>query len=257
MEARQILIGIHPVREALRARARPFHYLALNRERRDARLQELLRLAREQNVPVRFEAGAALDRLAGSPRHQGVVGVLAAKPLLSLEDLLADLARPAAAARPGLLVALDGIEDPHNLGAILRSAAGAGADGVIVPTRRSAPINATVGRASAGGMEHVSIAQVTNLAEALVKAKAAGFWIVGLDAGAPQPYWRQNFALPTVLVIGGEGRGLHELIRKRCDFLVAIPLRGGMESLNASAAAAVALFEIVRQRQAGSSPPAD
>lgn len=242
-----VLLGIHPVREALRARARAFQYLAVSRERRDARIGELMRLAREQGIPVRVEMAAALDKLAGSPRHQGVVAVVAAKALATLEDLLA--APPAGGA--GLLVALDGIEDPHNLGAIVRSAAAAGAGGVIVPARRSAPLNETAARASAGALEHVRVAQVSNLAAALEKAKQAGYWIVGLDAAAPQPLWRQDFTGATLLVVGGEGRGLHELIRKRCDFLARIPLQPGVASLNASAAAAVALFEIVRRRWSG------
>ena len=248
-----VLVGIHPVREALRARSRSFQYLAVSRDRRDARINELVRLAREQGIGVRFESPAALDHLAGSPRHQGAVGVVAAKPLLALEDLFA---APAGSPSPGLLIALDGIEDPHNLGAILRSAAAAGAGGAVIPARRAAPLNETVARASAGGLEHVPVAQAPNLAAALEKAKAAGYWIVGLEAASPQPIWRHDFTLPTLLVVGGEGRGLHELIRKRCDFLVSIPLATGVASLNASAAAAIALFEVVRQRQSIGGLPA-
>lgn len=240
-----LLIGIHPVREALRAGTRPLHYVALSRERRDARLRELLRLARERGVPVRFESAAGLDRLAGSPRHQGVVAAPAEKELLAVADLL----RPAAPTpAPTLLVALDGVEDPHNLGAILRSAAAAGADGVILPARRAAPLNATAARAAAGALEYLRVAQATNLAAALEEAKAAGFWSVGLAAEAPRRLWDLDFSSPILLVIGGEGRGLRPLIRARCDFLAGIPMRAGVASLNASAAAAVALFEIVRRR---------
>lgn len=239
------IAGIHAVREALRARSRPIQYLALSHARQDARLRELEQLARENGVAVRRLAPPALERLAGSPRHQGAVAVLAAKARLSVEELLQR------AAAPGLLVALDGIEDPHNLGAILRSAAGAGAQGVILPRRRSAPLGETAARVSAGALEHLAAAETANIAAALEKTAAAGYWSVALDADAPQPYWAHDFRGPTVLVIGAEGAGLHRLVRERCDFAVSIPLAPGPASLNASVAAAVVLFEVVRQRAAG------
>lgn len=237
--------GIQAVREALRARSRPIQYLALSQARHDARTAELQRLAQEAGIAVRWLPPRALDRLAGAPRHQGAVAVLAAKPMLALEDLLAR------AAAPGLLVALDGIEDPHNLGAILRSAAGAGAGGVILPRRRAAPLGETAARASAGAVEYVAVAEAANIAAALERTAAAGYWSVALDAAAPRRYWEQDFRGPTVLVIGAEGAGLHRLVRERCDYAVAIPLARGPASLNVSAAAAVVLFEIVRQRSGG------
>lgn len=232
------------VREALVARTRPIQYLALSQARHDGRTAELEQLARRAGIAVRRLAPRALDRLAGSPRHQGAVAVLAAKTLLAVEDLLERT--PA----PGLLLALDGIEDPHNLGAILRSAAGAGAGGVIVPRRRAAPLGETAARASAGAVEYVAVAEAPNITAALEKAAAAGYWSVALDAAAPRRYWEHDFCGPTVLVIGAEGAGLHRLVRERCDFAVSIPLAPGPASLNASAAAAIVLFEAVRQRAA-------
>lgn len=237
--------GIHAVREVLRARSRPIQYLALTQARQDARLSELRQMARQAGIAVRLLPPAALERLAGSARHQGAVAVLAAKARLAVEELLAR------APAPGLLVALDGIEDPHNLGAIVRSAAGAGAGGIILPRRRAAPLGETAARVSAGAIEYLPVAETANITAALEKTAAAGYWSVALEAGARQRYWDHDFRGPTVLVIGGEGAGLHRLVRERCDFAVSIPLAPGPESLNASAAAAVVLFEIVRQRSSG------
>ncbi|MGH9413364.1 MAG: 23S rRNA (guanosine(2251)-2'-O)-methyltransferase RlmB [Terriglobales bacterium] len=236
----RVLAGIHAVEEALRA-GTPLRFVAASRERHDARVQQLLTAARAAGVPVRLEPGAALDRLAGGARHQGVVAMAAAKETMALEDLLAD-------APQKLLLACDGIEDPHNLGAILRTACGAGVDGVVLPERRSAGLTAAVDRVSAGAMEHVRVAQVGNLARALESCKQAGFWIVGLEGEADTGLWQHDFRPPTLLIVGAEGRGLHALTRKLCDARVRIPLAAGVASLNASVAAAIALFEVVRQR---------
>ncbi|HEY8055679.1 MAG TPA: 23S rRNA (guanosine(2251)-2'-O)-methyltransferase RlmB [Terriglobales bacterium] len=235
------LAGIHAVREALRA-GTPLRFVAITGERQDARVRELVELARAAGVAVRREPAAALDRLAQGERHQGVVAMAAARPLLALEDLLADAPRK-------LLLACDGIEDPHNLGAILRAACGAGVDGVLLPARRSASLTAAVERVSAGAAEHVRVAQVGNLAQALEKCKAAGWWTVGLEGEAGASLWEYDFSTPTVLVIGAEGHGLHALIRQRCDVRLRIPLAPGVDSLNAATAAAVALFEVARQRR--------
>ncbi|MGH9482473.1 MAG: 23S rRNA (guanosine(2251)-2'-O)-methyltransferase RlmB [Terriglobales bacterium] len=243
------LTGFHAVREALRA-GTPLRFVAISRERHDPRAQELAALARTAGVPVRRAGAAELAHWSGGEsqelHHQGVVAEAEAKAVLTLEELLAD-------APQKLLLALDGLEDPHNVGAIVRSACGAGVDGVLLPTRRSAGLTATVERVSAGALEHVRMARIGNLVQGLETCRQAGWWIVGLDADAPTPIWRHDFRLPTVLVIGAEGRGLHALTRKRCDALVGIPLAAGVASLNASAAAAVVLFEVVRQRR-GSQP---
>jgi 23S rRNA (guanosine2251-2'-O)-methyltransferase len=240
MSAR-ILAGPHAVEEALRAGS-PLRYIAMARERHDHRARELAAAARAAGVEVRWETTLALDRLAGGLRHQGVVGVAEAKATAALEDVLA-------AAPRRLLVAADGIEDPQNLGALMRAAAGAGVDGLLLPARRSAGLTAAVERVSAGALEHVRIARVGNLAQALEQCRDAGWWIVGLDAAAPVAIWQFDLKPPTVVVVGGEGRGLHTLIRARCDVLVRIPLAPGVSSLNAAMAAGIALFEAVRQRQ--------
>ena len=237
-----VLTGIHSVREALRA-GRPLDRILLARGRHGQRLEEIVRLARAQGVPVRFEDRAQLDRVAGTLQHQGVVALLAARPTVALEDLLR---RPSPA---GLLVLLDGIEDPHNLGAILRTALAAGADGVVLPERRSAGLTDTVARVSAGALEHLPVARVKNLARALETLKQAGYGLIGLDERAATPSTGVDLTAPVGLVLGNEGRGLHELVRERCDFLVSIPTTGPVRSLNVSVAAGIVLFEAVRQRR--------
>lgn len=235
------LIGFHAVREALRA-GTPLRYVAIRRERRDARTEEIAALARAAGVAVRREAGAVLARWAPGG-NVAVAAEAEAKPVLDLEDLLGE-------AKAGFLLALDGIEDPQNLGAVLRSACAAGVDGVILPARRAAGLTPAVERVAAGALEHVRVARVGNLAQALEACREKGYWIIGLDAGAARRIWEHDMRPPTLLVLGAEGRGLHELTRKRCDALVSLPLAPGVESLNASAAAAIALFEVVRQRGA-------
>ncbi len=240
-----IITGIHAVREALDS-GRAIDHISIARGRHGERVEELVRLARQRGVPVRFEDRAQVDRLAGTREHQGVVALAAAKKMLGLEDLLARIAP--ARGREGLLVLLDGIEDPHNLGAIVRTALAAGADGIVIPERRAAPLTEAVERASAGALAHLPVARVTNLVRAMEELKEAGYWLVGLDERAEKSYTEADFTIPTALVLGGEGKGLHELTRKRCDFLVSIPTTGPVRSLNVSVAAGVVLFEAIRQR---------
>lgn len=237
----RFLLGIHAVREALRAGS-ALRWIAVNRERQDARIEEIRQLARKAGVPVRSETRQELDRMTNGGMHQGVVAQAEARPVLDLDDLLSN------ARTPGLILALDGIEDPHNLGAILRSACAAGVDGILLTERRSAGLTETVERVSAGAMEYVRIARVPNLVRALERLKEAGYWTVGLAGEAPQTFWQHDFLLPTVLVVGAEGKGLHDLTRKTCDFLVSIPMQPGVSSLNASVATGLVLFEVVRQR---------
>ncbi len=236
-----ILTGIHSVREALRA-GRPLDRILIARGRHGERIEEIVRLARERGVPVRFEERRQLDRAAGTREHQGAVALPAAQRSLALEDLLRR--EPQA----GLIVLLDGVEDPHNLGAIIRSALAAGADGIVIPERRSAGLTDAVARASAGAVTHLPLARVVNLARALEELKEAGYWLVGLDERAERPYTAVDLTARVGLVLGSEGKGLRDLVRKRCDFLVSIPTAGPVRSLNVSVAAAVVLFEAVRQR---------
>jgi 23S rRNA (guanosine2251-2'-O)-methyltransferase len=197
---------------------------------------------------VRFENREALDRLARNDAHQGVVAVARERKFAGIQDLLT---------RRGeyrFLLALDGIEDPHNLGALLRTADGAGVDGVLLPERRSAPVTATVAKASAGASEHVRIARVTNLVRALEELKANNIWCVGLDERGTVDYDQFDFRLDCALVLGREGDGLHDLVRRTCDHLVRIPMAGQVPSLNVSVAGAVVMYEAARQRRVGNSP---
>jgi len=248
------LTGIHSVHEALES-GRPLERVVVARGRHGDRIEEVVALARERGVPVRFEDRAQVDRLAGTAQHQGVVALAAARQTISLEELLRNRVSAAGAQekpRAGLIVLLDGIEDPHNLGAVIRSALTAGADAVVLPERRASGLNATVARAAAGALEHLPVARVVNIARAMEDLKEAGFWLVGLDERAEKNYTQVDLTGSIGLVLGGEGAGLHELVRKRCDFLVSIPTTGPVRSLNVSVAAGIVLFEAVRQRSAKS-----
>lgn len=235
------LLGIHVVEEALRA-GRPLDRIVIARGRHGTRMEEIVNRARQQGVPVRFEDRSQLDRLAGSREHQGVVAIAGSRAPIAIEDLLNK--KP----NNSLLVLLDGVEDPHNVGAIVRTALAAGAEGLVIPERRAAGLTETVARASAGALEHLQVARVTNLVRAMEQLKETGYWLVGLDETAKKNYTEMDFTGSVGIVLGGEGNGLHELTRKRCDFLVSIPTDGPVRSLNVSVAAGVVLFEAVRQR---------
>jgi 23S rRNA (guanosine2251-2'-O)-methyltransferase len=232
-------IGIHPVLEALRAH-RPLERVVVAKGVAGPRIDEIVGLCRELQVPVRFEPRAVLDRLAASGVHQGVVALGAAQPHTDLDELL-ESAR--------MLVVLDGVEDPHNLGAIVRTAHAAGADAIVVPERRAAGLTETVAKAAAGALEHLPVARVTNISRTLEDLKKRGFWIYGLDERGDQDYDRVEYTEPAALVLGGEGHGLHDLVRRHCDVLVRIPLAGKISSLNVSVAAGVVLFEWKRRRR--------
>jgi 23S rRNA (guanosine2251-2'-O)-methyltransferase len=237
------LTGFHAVEEALTA-GRALDRIVIASGRHGERLEAIVRLAKSRGVPVRFEDRQQVDRLAGTRDHQGIAALAAAKPAVDLEDLLREKSAQ------GLLVLLDGIEDPHNLGAIVRTSLAAGAHGVVIPERRAAGLTDTVERASAGALAHMSVARVKNLVRAMEEIKEAGYWLVGLDERAEKSYTEVDYKGSIGIVLGGEGEGLHELTRKRCDFLVSIPTTGPVRSLNASVAAGVVLFEAVRQRKA-------
>jgi len=246
-----VLYGIHAVEEALLARSRSLDHLEVAKERHDQRLQSLIDLARKEDVSLRFVPREQLDRLARTKSHQGVVAVVAAKRYSELDDILAHKKR-----EHSFLVALDGIEDPHNLGALIRTADGAGADGVVIPERRAAAVNATVAKASAGASEHVNIARVVNLARALGEMKERNLWIVGLDERGDRSYDHVDYRMDCAIVLGAEGHGLHDLIRKKCDYMVSIPMAGRVPSLNVSVAGAVVMYEVARQRRALPEPVA-
>lgn len=240
----EIVYGINPVMEALRGGRRAFE-LFVSATGGDRRLEKLLLLAKEKGVPVRQREKKDLSRLCGTEHHQGVA--LRAEPFAYAE--LADiLERWRGSAENGLLLVLDGVQDPHNLGALIRSAACAGVHGVIIPKDRAVGVTATVEKASAGAVETVPVAQVANIAQCLEELKAGGFWIYGAVGEAASSLYDQDFSGNVAIVIGGEGEGIRPLVRKRCDYLIAIPVRGGVSSLNASVAGGVMLFEVVRQR---------
>jgi 23S rRNA (guanosine2251-2'-O)-methyltransferase len=238
------IYGINAVTEALKARGRGFEWVGVAKERHDLRLQRVIDECRRQAVAVRFVPRAELDRMAGNNGHQGVVAVTSAKHYGDVDDVLA-----AKRGTHSLVVVLDGVEDPHNLGAILRTADAAGADGVVIPERRAAGVTATVAKVSAGASEHLPIAKVTNIARTLEELKSKNLWIVGLDERGSQCYESLDYKMDCALVLGAEGKGLHDLVRTRCDFLVAIPMLGKVASLNVSVAAGVVLYEIARQRR--------
>lgn len=239
------ITGIHAVREALEANS-PFDRIVIAKGRQDTRIEEIVQLARAHGISVRFEDRSQLDRLANTRDHQGVVAVTAPRAAVTLEDILA--AANKSRGQIGLIVLLDGVEDPHNLGAIIRTALAAGANGVVIPERRAAGLTDTVARASAGAIAHLPIAKVTNLARAMEELKEAGYWLVGLDEKGEKNYTEVDYTAPTGIVMGGEGNGLHDLTRKRCDFVVSLPTVGPVKSLNVSVATGVVLFEALRQR---------
>jgi 23S rRNA (guanosine2251-2'-O)-methyltransferase len=242
-----VIFGINAVAEALRARGRAFEWVGVATERKDLRLQKLIQDCRKLSIPVRFLPRVELDRMAGTGSHQGVVAVTSSKQYNDLDDLIA-----AKRGEHALIVVLDGVEDPHNLGAILRTADAAGADGVVIPERRAAGITGTVVKSSAGASEHLPVAKVTNIARTLEDLKAQNIWTVGLDERGAQSYESLDYNMDCAIVLGAEGKGLHDLVARKCDFLVSIPMLGKVPSLNVSVAAGVVLYEVIRQRRKNS-----
>ena len=238
------IYGINAVAEAIRARGRTFESVSVAKERHDLRLQRVVDECRKNGIAVRFVGRAELDRMAGNNAHQGVVAATSAKQYNELDDVIA-----AKRGRHSLLVVLDGIEDPHNLGAILRTADAAGADGVVIPERRAAGVTPTVIKASAGASEHLPVAKVTNIARTVEELKERNIWIVALDERGTQTYDTLDYNMDCAIVLGGEGKGVHDLVRRKCDFVASIPMLGKVPSLNVSVAAGVVLYEIVRQRR--------
>jgi 23S rRNA (guanosine2251-2'-O)-methyltransferase len=238
-----IVYGINPVLEALRAGGVTAVRIS---DRGGGRMHELLSMASERGVKVQRVDAHLLDRLAKGGIHQGVVADVDEVAVdYSVEELVRD------ANGPALIVVLDGIEDPHNLGAILRTADAAGVHGVVVQNRRSAALGGAAAKASAGAVSHVKIAQVVNIARAIDQLKEIGVWTVGLADDAAMSYDAIDFAMPSAIVVGAEGSGLRRLVREKCDFTARIPMQGHVSSLNVSVATGICLFEAVRQRRGG------
>ncbi len=247
MKSPTTLYGVHPVREALRA-GRAIDRLYLLRGRRDPETEDLTQSAKDGGSSVQYEPRELLDRLAGTTKHQGVVAIVAAQGAVSLDDLLDRLKTRADPSWPPLLVILDEVEDPHNLGAVIRTAEAAGAHGVIIPERRAAGLTPAVAKTSAGALSHLPVARVGNLGQAMARIKDAGIWVMGLEVHAEKPYTEIDWRMPVAIIAGAEGKGLRPLVKERCDQLISLPMRGRMDSLNVSVAVGIVLYEIIRQR---------
>lgn len=241
-----LIFGINAVAEGLKARrvSRLIHVRGGG-----PRVDALVARAHELRLAVDTVDRSALDKLARGGVHQGIAADLESLPAFTVDELVRD------AEGPPLIVVLDGIEDPQNAGAILRSADAAGATGVIRQARHAAPLDGATAKASAGAVSHVRIATVVNIARAVEELKALDVWTVGLDAAAPEAYDAVDYRAPTAFVLGAEGQGLRRLVRERCDRLVAIPMQGHVESLNVSVSAGIVLFEAARQRRGPKSRP--
>jgi 23S rRNA (guanosine2251-2'-O)-methyltransferase len=254
------IYGLSPVLEALRAGRRPINKILIAAASNQSRLNELTDVAQRAGIRVEKRHRRALDELTGNANHQGVVALLApvdrANPYVDPETILESIGEPAPVDRASrlprlpLVVLLDGIEDPHNLGAILRACEGAGVDGIFIPEHRAAGLNETVAKTSAGAVEYVRVSRVTNLVPLIDKLKELGLWVIGVEGGTESVYSDFDMNIPLALVFGSEGKGIRRLVRERCDKIVSIPLRGRLTSLNVSVAAGVVLFDVLRQREA-------
>lgn len=241
-----LLYGIHPVYEALVAGRRVFEKLNVSKRRQTRRIQDLLERAQAQGIPIQYRKPDYFRSLLGGSVHQGVAAQVRDFPLADASMILK---KAETEKELPLILALDGIVDPQNLGSLVRTALAMGAHGIILPKARSAPLSPAVSKASAGAMEHMLIARVSNLVAALQRLKKAGLWVVGAHAGSEQRVDDADFNVGIVLVIGGEGKGLRPLVRKTCDYLVSIPQKKAVDSLNAAVAGAIVMYEIVRQRR--------
>ncbi len=242
-----VIYGINAVAEALKSRGRAFEYVAVARERHDQRVQRIIAECKSNGIAVRSTPRVDLDRLAATQSHQGVVAVTSEKEYVGAEDLLAQRRGERA-----FIVVLDGVEDPHNLGAIIRTADGAGVDGIVIPERRAVGVTGTVAKASAGATEHLPVARVTNISRTIDELKRNNVWTIGLDERGEQSYDEVDYTSDCAIVLGAEGRGLHEHVREHCDFVVHIPMLGQVPSLNVSVAAGVVMYEVARQRRKSS-----
>jgi 23S rRNA (guanosine2251-2'-O)-methyltransferase len=243
-----LLYGVNPLLEALRQGGRIPTEIVVAEGARDERLRELIALAQSRNISVKRAPRSTIDQAVGNTNHQGVMARVAAARYADGDDLLSSIGERVGSQKEPLVILLDGVEDPRNLGAILRTAECAGVDGVFVPERRAAGLTDSVAKASAGAVEHVPVARVTNLTRLIEKLKERNVWVIGADADAAMNYTEWDWTRPSAVVLGGEGAGLHRLVRENCDVLVRIPVLGKIQSLNVSVAAGIVLYEALRQR---------
>ncbi len=239
----ELLFGYHAVKEAMVAGRRRFMAVQVVDDRKNRRSAEVAQLAQARRIPVKTTSAEQLRTLCQSNQHQGVAAFVSPYPVVDLGQMIA-----AAKRSPGFILALDSVVDPHNLGALIRTAHCAGVVGVIIPKDRSVGPTPTVSRVSAGAVEHTLLARVTNLARTVAELKKEGFWAAGLDHNGLQSVFDLDGSVPLVLVVGSEEKGLRPQVRKSCDLIVSIPQKGRIDSLNASTAGAIAMYEIVRQR---------
>ncbi|MEK9629037.1 MAG: 23S rRNA (guanosine(2251)-2'-O)-methyltransferase RlmB [Nitrospinota bacterium] len=239
------VFGLNPVTEAIKAQKRRCYKLIIEKGKSQARLNSLIQLAHENKVPIETLPKSAFEKKYRSHNHQGVVGVFAIIKTLELEELVQQAFEKSPLP---VLVALDSIQDPHNLGAIIRSAETLGIHGIILPKNRTSSLNETVAKCSSGAIEHLPISWVTNLTRGIEQLKEAGFWIAGVVPDGETACYQYKFDSPMVLILGGEEKGIRPLLKKSCDVTLKIPMEGSLESLNASAAAAVIFYEVLRQR---------
>jgi 23S rRNA (guanosine2251-2'-O)-methyltransferase len=247
-DSSNLIYGVNAVLEALRAGTRQIETITILESARPDRLKPLIDLARQKGVPVHRLPRLDLDRTLGEVRHQGVVARIAAARYADADDLLDTLEKKIGSADPPLVLGLDGIEDPRNMGSILRTAECAGVHGVFVAERRAVGLTGTVAKVAAGALEYVPVARVTNLVRLIEQLKARNIWVVGAAGEARQSYTEWDWKLPAAIFLGNEGSGLHRLVREHCDTLVRIPVFGKLDSLNVSVAAGVLLYEVRRQR---------
>jgi 23S rRNA (guanosine2251-2'-O)-methyltransferase len=241
-----VIYGIHPVAEALNAGRRSIERLFLSTSPREARCKKIIESAEARRIPVEAVNPPQLAALCGHSRHQGIGAQVGPFPWVTMEKILR---RPPRAGSHHFILALDGITDPHNLGALLRTALCSGVDGVLLPRRHSCGPTPTVSKVSAGALEHTAMVPVTNLVRTLDQFKEKGFWVAGLDRSGHRTLFSCDFNVPLMLVIGGEGKGLRTLVKTHCDYLVTIPQLGPLDSLNASVAGSLAMYEVLRQRR--------
>ena len=239
-----VLIGRNAVTEALRA-GRGINKILLADGDREGQVSEIVALAKERGIILQFVERSKIEAVAGGLRHQGVLAYVAPVAYAELDDILA---KAEAAGEPPFLLLLDELEDPHNLGALLRTADATGVHGVLIPKRRSVPLTATVAKTSAGAVEYVPVARIGNIAQTLKKLKEKGFWVAGADMDGTQNYYDADLTGPLVLVVGSEGKGMGRLTKEQCDFVVKMPMVGKINSLNASVAGSILMYESMRQR---------
>lgn len=239
----ELLFGFHAVKEALMADRRRFKEVRLVDDRKDKRFAEVAQLAQAGQIPVKIISPEELRVICKSNQHQGVAATVSRYPVVDLGQIIM-----AAKGAPGFVLAIDSVVDPHNLGALIRTAHCAGVDGVIIPKDRSVGPTPTVSRVSVGALEHTLLARVTNLARTLEELKREGYWAAGLDHGGSQSVFDLDGSVPLVLVVGSEEKGLRPQVKKGCDLIVSIPQKGRIDSLNASTAGAIAMYEVFRKR---------